>query len=334
LKAGPLGQFKLPVTITPTSNTIFFIDPEKGNDNLPGTAARPWASVAKALTGTATTGSRVALVASAGNDVVVTILSGSTEAGITDNISTPNLPAGSVTVLKAPSAGTFTLNMGSKQLTLNKGYKLQDIKIDFDFGGGNAATTAVTIAHPTAGLASVEVTCSNGSNVKCVEVQGSGSHTLKNVTVKVEARSGNVGIKNNTGANLSIVGGEVRLIETSSSAAITLINAQGVLIATGLTVDMTGGITLSGISLHTQSSKGIVLNAAGSLVTNSTIKVNNGPGSGSNAIGINVRAVSTVKNTTFFGYGNSIGIVGGSNLSSDSGNNAFSGNFASGGPVQ
>jgi hypothetical protein len=39
------------------------------------------------------------------------------------------LSAGSVTVLQAPFKKTFTLNMGGNQLILNKGYKLQDIKI-------------------------------------------------------------------------------------------------------------------------------------------------------------------------------------------------------------
>jgi hypothetical protein len=315
-----LGQFKLPVTITPTSNTIFFIDPEKGNDNLPGTAARPWASVVNALTGTATTGSRVALVASAGNDVVVTILSGATENAAA--INTPALVAGSVTVLKAPSAGTFELNMGGNQLTLNKGYKLQDIKIK-----SSATSTAVLINHPTAGLASVEVECT-GSGVTCVKVGGDpGSYTLKDVTVKVEANNAsNVGIKNNTGANLSIVGGEVRLTEPTSSAAITLINAQGVLIATGLTVDMTGGG-------HQKDSRGIVLNKAGSSVTGSTIKVNRGANDShpNIAIGIKVQASGcAVEDSTFIGPNtppaNAIGVDGIANLSSFR-NNTFSGNF-------
>jgi hypothetical protein len=320
-----LGQFKLPVTITPASNTIFFIDPTNGDDNFLGTAARPWKSVANVLKSSELTGSRVATVASAGNDVVVTILGG---VNVTQNaggdISTPALLAGSVTVLKAPSAGTFTLNMGGNQLTLNKGYKLQDIKIKIN--PSVAGSIAVKITDPTAGLASVEVECKAGANnVTCVEVTGAGFHTLRDVRVDVGANNntGTTGIKNDANATLSIVGGRVQ--PSDDTQPITLIDAQGVLTVTGLTVDMTN-------AGHQKASTGIVLNAAGSLVTNSTIKVNNGP-SGSNAIGINVQAVSTVKNTTFFGYGNSIGIVGGNNLSSDSGNNAFSGNFA-GGTVQ
>jgi hypothetical protein len=324
-----LGQFNLPVTITPASNKIFFIDPVNGDDTSEGTAAEPWKSLKNVLDRAQATGARVFRAASAGNDVVVTILAGGTETGITGNISTPNLPAGSVTVLKAPSAETFTLNMGSNQLTLNKGYKLQDIRIDFNFGS-SGGTTAVTIAHPTAGLASVEVTCDNGSNVKCVEVQGAGSHTLRDVTVKVEAKSGNVGIKNNTGANLSIVGGEVQLIEpTSSPGAITLINAQEVLTATGLTVDMTGGG-------HSQNSIGIALNKAGSSVTGSTIKVNNCTitsctSAGERAVGIDIQHTagkSTVARNNFIGPGTgtkTVGIRGGSKLSPDSSGNNFSG---------
>jgi hypothetical protein len=326
LKAGPLGQFKLPVTITPTSNTIFFIDPRNdgiGNDNFPGTAARPWRSVAKALTGTATTGSRVATVASAGNDVVVTILAGGTETGIASNISTPNLPAGSVTVLKAPSAGTFTLSMGSNTLTLNKGYKLQDIKITFSL---TSSGEAVKITDPTAGLASVEVDCTGSSaGVTCVKVTGSGSHTLKDVKVKVNTtNANNTAIKNEANTNLTIVGGVVEL--TGDNAAITLINAQGVLIAKGLTVDMTG-------SGHQKDSRGIVLNKAGSSVTGSTIKVNRGANDShpNIAIGIKVQASGcAVEDSTFIGLNtvpaNAIGVDGITNLFSFR-NNTFSGLF-------
>jgi hypothetical protein len=322
-----LGQFKLPVTITPTSNTIFFIDPRNdgiGNDNFPGTAARPWRSVAKALTGTATTGSRVATVASAGNDVVVTILAGGTETGIASNISTPNLPAGSVTVLKAPSAGTFTLNMGDKTLTLNEGYKLQDIDITSNFTSSSGSVTVVTINAPTAGLASVNVKCEGTSNytITCVKVTGSGSHTLKDVTVDVkDSNASNIGILIDANANLSIVGGIVKLTaepNTNNQKPITLIQSDGVLIATGLTVDMTGGNTE-----HTQGSKGIVLNAARSLVTSSTIKLNRPTTNSVNAIGIDVQVNSpAVEGNTFFkvggvgGNGNAIGVKGVSRLSS------------------
>jgi len=325
LKAGPLGQFKLPVTITPASNTIFFIHPTNGDDNSLGTAARPWKSVANVLKSSELTGSRVAMVASAGNDVVVTILAGGTETGITDNISTPNLLAGSVTVLKAPSAGTFTLNMGSKTLTLNKGYRLQDIKITSSL---TSSGEAVKITDPTAGLASVEVDCtgsSSSASVICVKVTGAGSHTLRDVTVKVNDSDGNnTAIRNEANASLSIVGGRVEL--TGNTNRITLINAQGVLTATGLTVDMTGGS-------HQKASTGIVLGVAGSSVTNSTINVNKGPGSGSpsNATGIDVQAgPSTVENNIFIGPNvgptdspNAIGINGVSNAPNASTRNAF-----------
>jgi hypothetical protein len=286
------------------------------------------------------TGLKVATVASAGNNVVVTILGGTNSQGVgSTDINTPNLSVGSVTVLQAPLPKTFTLNMGSKQLTLNKGYKLQDINIITVASG-----SAVTINDPTAGLASVDVTCNAAATTPCVEVAGSGSHTLKDVTVDVkDSNANNIGILINANANLSIVGGIVKLTAEptpSNQKAITLIQSNGVLTATGLTVDMTGGTTA-----HTQNSKGIILNKAGSLVTGSTIRVNNGPGSGTNAnaIGIDVQhatGTSTVKNNIFIGHSsspaNTIAIRNATNrLSPDpSTNNAFSGNFASGGPVQ
>jgi hypothetical protein len=324
LDAGPLGQFNLPVTITPTSNTIFFIDPTNGNDAFPGTAAQPWKTVENALNITQLSGSKVALAASLGNDVVVTILGGTNVTQtVNNNINTPALSVGSVTVLQAPFKKTFTLDLATnnKTLTLNQGYKLQDINITCNLPGGG---TAVTITHPTAGLASVDVTCAGvaASAVTCVEVQGVGSHTLKDVKVDVvDANTGNIGILNNANGNLSIVGGEVRLTKTSSHQPITLINSQGVLTVTGLTVDMTDNNT------HTKASKGIILNAAGSFVTGSTIKVSNNSG----AIGIkveNTASKSTVEGNTFFGSGNGYGVKGNNNLSSDAFlKNTFVGGF-------
>jgi len=318
LNAGLLGQFNLPVTITPASNTIFFIDPVNGDDTSPGTAAQPWRTVEKALDIDRPSGYAVATAANAGNNVVVTILDGVNVTQNASAINTPALSAGSVTVLQAPFKKTFTLNMGSNQLTLNKGYKLQDIRIK-----SSATGTAVLIAHPTAGLASVEVDCTTASGaVKCVKVEGSGSYTLKDVTVKVTANNtATVAIRNESAdANLSIVGGEVQL--TGGANAITLINSQGVLTVTGLTVDMTGGG-------HAQASTGIVLNAAGSSVTGSTIRVNNGPGGGSDATGIHIQhatGTSTVARNNFIGSGtNTIGIKGSSKLSPDSIGNNFSG---------
>jgi hypothetical protein len=326
LDAGKLGKFNLPVTITPTSNTIFCIDPTNGNDAVPGTAAKPWKFVKSVLDITQPPGLKVATVATAGNDVVVTILAGGTETGITNNIGTPVLPAGSVTVLQAPFPKTFTLEMGTKQLTLNKGYKLQDIRITSSF---NSASTepAVSITHPTAGLASVDVECTGSSNnVICVEVTGTGSHTLKDVRVDVADDSGAtnpiiIGIKNNdAAANLSIVGGRVRPISnTATDKPVTLIRSDGVLTVTGLTVDMTN-------AGHAQASTGILLNKAGSFITGSTIKTNRATTASTNAIGINVQAgasKSTVEGNTFIGFnligtnGNLIGVRGNDNLSSN-----------------
>jgi hypothetical protein len=321
LNAGSLGQFKLPVTITPTSNTTFFIDPANGNDAFSGTAAEPWKTVKNVLNSAQPTGLKVATVANAGNDVVVTILSAGTES-ITSGITTPALFAGSVTVLQAPFPKTFTLNM-TTQLILKKGYKLQDINII-----SSATGTAVEIAHPTAGLASVDVKCNAAGTTPCVEVTGAGSHILKDVRVDVANAASSIGILNNaTNANLTIVGGRVRT--TGNAGAVTLIDSNGVLTVTGLEVDMTNGGHTS------QASKGIILRAAGSLVTGSTIKVNKGSGSGSEAIGIEVQtgaSISTVKNNIFIGPSatppHAIGIKGVSNLFPNaSTNNTFLPNF-------
>jgi hypothetical protein len=289
-------------------------------------------------------GSKVVAAAIAGNDVVVTILREpsppSSSEDVSGNINTPALVAGSVTVLKSPSAGTFTLNMGANKLTLNRGYKLQDINITCNLP--STGGTAVTITHPTAGLASVEVRCKAGAdNDICVMVKGGGSHILRDVKVGVEANSktNTIGIKNDANTTLSIIGGEVRI--NDNTAAITLINAQGVLTATGLTVDMTGGPDPNSVTKHTLNSTGIVLNAAGSSVTNSTIKVNKCTVSTGGAtvysIGIDVQHTtgrSTVVGNNFKGYGATsncqvIGVNGGDNLfpPADFPNNSFLGIF-------
>jgi hypothetical protein len=255
--------------------------------------------------------------------VVVTILGGANIEPVSNNINTPTLSAGSVTVLQAPFPKTFTLDLTTstgKTLTLNKGYKLQDINITSNLPGGG---TAVTITHPTAGLASVDVTCAGvASNaVTCVKVQGAGSHILKDVRVDVtDADANNIGILNNdASANLSIVGSS-RVRPTGNSKPITLIDSKGVLTVTGLEVDMTH-------NNHTQDSKGIILRAATSLVTGSTIRVSNS----TNAVGIKVEGTanpSTVVGNTFKGSGNGYGVKGGNNLSPDVlSNNTFSGTF-------
>lgn len=328
LDAGKLGKFNLPVTITPTSNTIFFINPTDGNDAFPGTAAQPWQTVENALNITQLSGSKVALAASLGNDVVVTILGGT---NITQNvgasINTPALSVGSVTVLQAPFPKTFTLNIpAGKQLILNRGYKLQDINITSAFA--TAGQSAVIINHPTAGLASVDVTCTGGAAINCVEVAGAGSHILKDVRVDAANAGGSTGILGSAAnVNLTIVGGRVRT--TGTAGPITLIESKGVLTVTGLEVNMTNGG-------HAQTSTGIVLKAAGSSVTGSTIKVNNA--SSPNAIGIDVQSTaskSTVEGNTFIGSGsNSVALTGNNNLFFDAlSKNIFLGSFAAQ-PVQ
>jgi hypothetical protein len=264
----------------------------------------------------------VALVASAGNNVVVTILGGTNTENVGNDIITPALSVGSVTVLQAPSPNTFKLNLtANKSLTLNEGYKLQDIKINSNLPGGGAA---VKITHPTAGLANVDVTC-DGVGVICVEVQGAGSHTLRDVRVDVSDDSvGNFGIKSDDpNAKLIIVGGRVQPIDADSNALttnpVTLIYSKGVLTATGLTVDMRN-------ASHTQNSTGIVLKAAGSSVTGSTIFVSNIAG----AVGIDVQGTaspSTVLGNTFDANGNGIGIKGGNNVSSGAPSALLNNNF-------
>jgi hypothetical protein len=274
--------------------------------------------------------------------VVVTILGGTNTERPNVNIVTQNLLAGSVTVLQAPFPKTFTLDLAAnnKTLTLNKGYKLQDINITFNLANTG---TAVTITDPTAGLASVDVECKIATNaaVTCVQVAGAGSHILRDVrvdvadAVQVDPTDGSIvarsiGILNNdSNANLTIIGGRVRPIAATGTAtreAITLINSKGVLTVTGLTVDMAN-------AGHVKRSTGILIRpeARRSSVAGSTITVNNDT-TGGNAIGIDVQGTdSRVEGNTFIGSGNSIGVKGSGNLASDAlVNNTFLGTFTGG----
>jgi hypothetical protein len=331
LNAGPLGQFNLPVTITPFSRTTFFIDPANGNDAFPGTAAQPWATVKNAVDITSAAALRVAELANAGNNVVVTILGGTNNEPVgAGGINTPTLFAGSVTVLQAPFPKTFKLQMGANQLILNRGYKLQDIQIDSNasIGGPPPGAGAIQITHPTAGLASVDVTC-NVADVICVEVKGAGFHTLRDVRVDVKDNNStginNIGILNNdANASLRIVGGRVRPIG-GSNKALTLIDSKGVLTVTNVTVDMTN-------AGHAKASTGIILRAPTSLVTGSTINVSNNAA----AKGIDVQpsaSKSTIEGNIFTASGagigvNGVGTSGTDNLfSSALANNIFSGFF-------
>ena len=320
LDAGSLGQFKLPVTITPTSTTTFFIDPVNGNDLIfPGTAAQPWKTVANALNIAKPTGFKVATAANAGSDVVITILGGVNPENVVAAINTPTLTAGSVTVLQSPSPGTFNLKMAANALTLNKGYKLQDINITTAVNAA-ANTGAITITDPSAGLTSVNITCNATATAKgaCLLVKGSGFHTLKNVKVAFnDGIAGVIGIKgNDANVALNIVGGSVK--PTTNTAGVTGILSEGVLTAAGVTVDMSAGG-------HTKASTGIKFNGSGSSVTGSNITVSNDPA----AIGVKANGSnSVVKGNTFTAAGKGIGINGITNLPGFSlTDNTFVGNF-------
>ena len=209
--------------------------------------------------------------------------------------------------------------MAGSTLTLNKGYKLQDINITTAVNA-LANTGAITITDPSAGLTSVNITCTAtaAANGACLLVKGSGFHTLKNVKVAFnDGIAGVIGIKgNDANVALNIVGGSVK--PTTNTAGVTGILSEGVLTAAGVTVDMSAGG-------HTKASTGIKFNGSGSSVTGSNITVSNDPA----AIGVKANGSnSVVKGNTFTAAGKGIGINGITNLPGFSlTDNTFVGNF-------
>jgi hypothetical protein len=133
-----------------------------------------------------------------GTNVIVRIIADGTEEvdASSTNINSLTLTAGSVTVL--PDSGVdFTLNLNTKLLTLNKGYRLQGFKIvSGDPDGTGAAITLNAAGTPLKdmlidckGLGSAG-TAGVGSGDRCIEVTASSTTpatvTLDNVDVLIK----------------------------------------------------------------------------------------------------------------------------------------------------
>jgi hypothetical protein len=129
-----------------------------------------------------------------GTNVIVRIIYDGTENVpiSSTNINSQTLTAGSVTVL--PDSGVnFTLNLNTKLLTLNKGYRLQGFKIVSGDPDGTGA--AITLAAAGTPLKDMLIDCTGlgsagtagvGSGDRCIEVTASSATvTLDNVDVLI-----------------------------------------------------------------------------------------------------------------------------------------------------
>jgi hypothetical protein len=144
---------------------------------------------------------RTAASLGGGTNVIVRIIADGTENVpiSSTNINSQTLTAGSVTVL--PDSGVnFTLNLNTKLLTLNKGYRLQGFKIESgDPGGTGTKAAAITLAAAGTPLKDMLIDCKGlgsagtagvGSGDRCIEVTASSTTpatvTLDNVDVLIK----------------------------------------------------------------------------------------------------------------------------------------------------
>jgi len=137
-----------------------------------------------------------------GTNVIVRIIADGTEEvdASSTNINSLTLTAGSVTVL--PDSGVdFTLNLNTKLLTLNKGYRLQGFKIESGNPDGSAPAAAIKLDAAGTPLKDMLIDCTGlgtagnptagvGSGDRCIEVTAFSATpatvTLDNVDVLIK----------------------------------------------------------------------------------------------------------------------------------------------------
>jgi hypothetical protein len=289
------------------------VDPVRGDDRNPGTATQPFQTVRYALT-TPIVSSAANTIGSGtdgGTDVTVTIVRAETQ-GVSEDISTPTLDRGSVTVV-GPSG--FNLNLSNKLLTLNKGYRLQGFKIESgDPGGPGTAKAAITLNAEGTPLKDMVIDCAGRPNIttgittsnattvgggdKCVHVtSGLGTVTLENVDIFIPSNQNFVtGIYHEGRVTLKVTN------DSSVEAVGPLGNKQGVVGIYGKTPFGSVEVVRSTVSLSAIKAAGSVTGSNGNVfavllspiafgrVEGSRIQVREGNSASEIAIGVCVNA--------------------------------------------
>jgi len=293
------------------------VDPVRGSDTYPGTATQPFQTVRYALT-TDVVSSAANTIGSGtdgGTDVTVTIVRAETEvvSSNINNISTPTLDRGSVTVV-GPSG--FNFNLNNRPLILNKGYRLQGFKIKSGDPGGssgsNAKAAAITLNAEGTPLKDMVIDCTGittsgasavGQGDKCVHVTSSGTVTLENVRIAIPSNQSYVtGILYGGSGTLSTLSGTLRVTNGSSVVAVRSGsgNPKGVVGIYGNTafgsVEVVGStVSLSEITAQGGNVFAVLLSPIDSgRVERSSIQVREGSSASEIAIGVCVNASGTV----------------------------------------
>lgn len=246
-----------------------------------------------------------------GTNVIVRIIDDGTENVSSTNINSLTLTAGSVTVL--PDSGVnFTLNLNTKLLTLNKGYRLQGFKIESGNPSGTAAAAAIELKAGGTPLKDMVIDCTGitisgasavGGGDKCVHVTSSvsGTVTLENVDITIPSNQNFVtGILHEGSGTLKVTNG-------SSVVAAGSGNAKGVVGIYGKTPFGSVEVVGSTVSLSAIQAAGggkvfsVLLSGpiASGRVEGSSIQVKNSASGIAIGVCVNATGTVTVQGNTF-----------------------------------
>jgi hypothetical protein len=256
-----------------------------------------------------------------GSDVTVKIVAAGNQT-VSDNISTPNLTKGSVTVV-GPS--NFNLNLNNNLLTLSKGYRLKGFKITSGNPGGGQKGAAIKLAGVGTSLNNMEIDCTGlgtaGTSFtalgdRCIEVTAEGGTiTLEGLEVQIAGNTNTdytaaiVHAGNNT--TLEVVGST---IESTGSGGQGVVGVLGRASA-GPVIVQSSTVNFDSITSGTDNNPtiAVLLNVGGSKVLgpSSQIKLNGSATNQLGAIGIKASHSSgtvTVNGTEFKTGSNQVGI--------------------------
>lgn len=309
------------------------MDPVNGSDTNPGTATQPFQTVSYALTtdvvraAANTTGSGT----NGGTDVTVTVMvTGTATESVSvssNNISTPTLARGSVTVV-GPSG--FNLQLNGKLLTLNKGYRLKGFKITSGDPGGSATSeAAIKLDGVGTSLENMKIDCEGlgtaGSSFtslgdRCIEVTAElgGTILLQGLEVVIKGNQNYTAaiVHNGRGTTLRVVGSTIRSTGNGGEGVVGVLGVGGAGTSVGPVIVQSSTVDLESIKSGEAGKETIAvwLNVGDSKVLNSRIKLDgrdDDDNKKKGSIGVKVNhssGVVLVEGTTFTTQTNQVGI--------------------------
>ena len=267
-----------------------------------------------------------------GTDVTVTVrVTGTTTESVADDISTPSLTKGSVTVV---GPRDFTLQLNGRLLTLNKGYRLKGFQITSGDPGGSAAGAAIKLDGVGTSLENMRIDCeglgtagsdfTNNLGDRCIEVTAltlDGTILLQGLEVEIKGNQNHTAAivhKGSRDTTLRVVGSTIRSTDTGGQGVVGVLGSGGA--SAGPVIVQSSTVDLRSIRSG-QSGQGraetiaVLLNVGGSKVSNSVIKLKGDNGHPKGSIGVKVNHSSSdpdptvvVEGTTFETQTDRVGI--------------------------